>query len=433
MLVDEVLKALSSEISQHEFDRFIKQIRYNEKASTEDRIVFTAPNELIAKYIKTCYAGKIAHLFEVRTSKKPEIEITTQKGAKAKKINITNTKTQSSLLNTAFTFDRFIVGESNQDVFAMAKAAAKYPGENFNPLFIHGPTGLGKTHLLQSVGNYCLDQGKIVICVDGEQFFNEFKYHLKMQSTDKFREKYRNCDVLLIDDVQFFGDKQSVQNEFYHTFNAIQSKKGQIVMISDKPPHTLKGFEERLISRFAGGLTGSINPPDLETKLLIIKKKCDFNEINLSKEIIEYIAVNMGDNIREIEGAITDLNFYKRMLQQNITLEIAKNIIKDRIKERLENVNLDDIISFVSKELNVKPSDMKSKSKVAKIVQARHIVIYLAKQLTTNSMPQIANYFGMKDHSAVSHNIRNINKKMEKDERLKLLIEEIQNKLVSKK
>ncbi|MFC2428268.1 MAG: chromosomal replication initiator protein DnaA [Campylobacter sp.] len=435
MVANEVLELLSKEILPSEFECYIKQLKFNEKSSNSTNIVFNAPNEIIAKFIQTKYAAKIAHLFEVKTGQKPVVEVqapTKTASKPAKKVDVKEIKAQSSLLNPSYTFENFVVGDSNQFAFLSAKAVSEQPGKIYNPLFIYGPTGLGKTHLLQSVGNFCLNGGKMVICVTSEQFITDFTYNLNNHSMERFREKYRNCDVLLIDDVQFLGKTDKIQEEFFHTFNEIHAKNGQIVMTSDRQPKLLKGFEDRLRTRFEWGIIADITPPELDTKIAIINKKCEFDKIYLGTDVINYIATNMGDNIREIESAIINLNAYARLMRQEITLEFAKNILRDQIKEKRENINLESIVETVSKELNIKPSDMKSKSRSKNIVEARRIVIYLAKNLTPNSMPQIAQFFNMKDHSAVSHSIKKINELIETNEYFKVRVEELKNKILTK-
>nr|WP_314903993.1 chromosomal replication initiator protein DnaA [uncultured Campylobacter sp.] len=435
MVANEVLELLSKEILPSEFECYIKQLKFNEKSSNSTNVVFNAPNEIIAKFIQTKYAAKIAHLFEVKTGQKPVVEIqapTKTTSKPAKKVDVKEIKAQSSLLNPSYTFENFVVGDSNQFAFLSAKAVSEQPGKIYNPLFIYGPTGLGKTHLLQSVGNFCLNGGKMVICVTSEQFITDFTYNLNNHSMERFREKYRNCDVLLIDDVQFLGKTDKIQEEFFHTFNEIHAKNGQIVMTSDRQPKLLKGFEDRLRTRFEWGIIADITPPELDTKIAIINKKCEFDKIYIGTDVINYIATNMGDNIREIESAIINLNAYARLMRQEITLEFAKNILRDQIKEKRENINLESIVETVSKELNIKPSDMKSKSRSKNIVEARRIVIYLAKNLTPNSMPQIAQFFNMKDHSAVSHSIKKINELIETNEYFKVRVEELKNKILTK-
>ena len=435
MVANEVLELLSKEILPSEFECYIKQLKFNEKSSNSTNVIFNAPNEIIAKFIQTKYAAKIAHLFEVKTGQKPVVEVqapTKTTSKPAKKVDVKEIKAQSSLLNPSYTFENFVVGDSNQFAFLSAKAVSEQPGKIYNPLFIYGPTGLGKTHLLQSVGNFCLNGGKMVICVTSEQFITDFTYNLNNHSMERFREKYRNCDVLLIDDVQFLGKTDKIQEEFFHTFNELHAKNGQIMMTSDRQPKLLKGFEDRLRTRFEWGIIADITPPELDTKIAIIKKKCEFDKIYLDKDVINYIATNMGDNIREIESAIINLNAYARLMRQEITLEFAKNILRDQIKEKRENINLENIVEIVSKELNVKPSEMKSKSRSKNIVEARRIVIYLAKNLTPNSMPQIAQFFNMKDHSAVSHSIKKINELIETNEYFKVRVEELKNKILTK-
>ncbi|CAD7288769.1 Chromosomal replication initiator protein DnaA [Campylobacter majalis] len=435
MLIDEILESLSSQISKKEYESYIKQLKYNEKSSSDDIIIFNAPNELLAKFILTRYSEKIAYLYEARTGIKPKIEVLVSSKTTKNKINkvdIKQIKAQNTSLDPNLTFENFIVGESNQIAYLSCKQAAQNPGMIYNPIFIYGSTGLGKTHLLQSVGNFCQNLGKSVICVTAEIFRNDFINYLKLNTMERFREKYRNCDVLLIDDVQFLSKSDRTQEEFFHTFNDLYEKKSQIIMTSDLPPKQLKGFEERLVSRFEWGLTTDIVIPELETKIAIIQKKCEFNDIHLNNDVINYIATNLGDNIRDIEGAITNIKAYAKLMNAEITIDFAKNVVRDQIKEKRENISLDQILEIVAKELNVKQNDIKSKLRVSNIVEARRIVIYLAKNLTPNSMPKLASYFDMKDHSAVSHNIKKINELMNTNEIFRLRIEEIKNKILKK-
>ena len=261
---------------------------------------------------------------------------------------------------------------------------------------------------------------------------NDFTFHLRNQTMDRFREKYRSCDALLIDDVQFLSNKESTQEEFFHTFNELYENNKQIVMTSDKPPKHIGGLEARLKSRFEQGLIADIAPPELETKIAIVNKKCELNGIHLSSDVVGYIASNLGENVREIEGVIIKLNAYAKMMGQDITLDFAKSVLKDQLREKKEQVTIDHIVETVSKELNVKPSEIKSKSRNSAIVNARRIVIYLTRNLTPNSMPVIAAYFGMKDHTAVSHSIKKINEIIKNDTDFEIKLEELKNKITSK-
>ncbi|MCH9812742.1 MAG: chromosomal replication initiator protein DnaA [Epsilonproteobacteria bacterium] len=433
MLIANVLNLLKNEISENEYQRYVKQLKFQEDVSSSDTIVFIAPNPLIAKWIKTKYCDKIADIYEGQSGQKPTILIKTKDTIEGvnKPIITQEPKVVSTILNPSYTFDTFIVGSSNQFAFSSAQAVAKKPGSNYNPLFIYGFSGLGKTHLMQAIGNHAVHSGHSVIYTTSEQFMNDFIYNIKNQTMDRFRKKYRECDFLLIDDIQFLSRKEQTQEEFFHTFNELHSLNKQIILTSDKPPKKIAGFEERLSSRFEWGLIADVQPPGLETKISIIRKKCELDGVELGEDIINYIASNMGDNIREIESAIINLNAHAKMLSQEITLDFAKHVMKEQIKEKRKNITLEDIIKTISKELNVKPSDIKSKKRNKNIVEARRIGIYLARALTPNSMPALASYFDMKDHTAVSHNMKKINEMLESNENFKVRVEEIKNKIAS--
>lgn len=426
-----------SKLSKTEAKAYICQIIFDSKRSDEKNIVFIAPNLFIANFVRTKFSELIANSYEEKLGFKPNIKIQIpQKTSKKTQTlaEIKQTQSNRALLLENFTFENFIVGDSNQYAFSVAKSVANEPGKSYNPLFIYGSTGLGKTHLLHSIGNATIARNLNVICVTAEQFYNDFIVNVDNRTMPKFKEKYRNCDILLIDDVQFLANcSNKVQEEFFFTFNDLREKSSQIALTCDKPPKMLKGFEERLISRFESGLIADITPPELETKIRIIKAKCSFDGIILNDDIINYIATNMGDNIREIEGALLSINAFSRLMGQNITLEFAKSVIKDQIKSKKESSSLEEIMNIVAHELNIKVSEIKSKSKTKKIVEARRICIYLAKNLTPNSMPQLANHFGLKDHSAVSHNIKKIHELMNISEDFKAQIEEIKNKIMAEK
>jgi len=429
-----VLFELKKEISETEYERYIKKLIYDTKRSRSNIVYFNAPNMLIAKWVKTKYTDKLVHLFELQNEVKPEIEITIGKQTKQTPIAATKqssdkSTSKSTYLNPSLTFDSFIVGDSNQFAYTTAKSVAEKPGKQYNPLFIYGGVGLGKTHLLQAIGNYHIDLGKTVIYTTLEQFMNSFTSHLRSQTMDRFRDKFRECDLLLIDDIQFLSRKEQTQEEFFHTFNELYNANKQIVITSDRQPNKIAGLVDRLKSRFEWGLMADIQPPGLETKIAIIQKKCELDGIKLNHEIINFIATHMGDNIREIEGTIIKLNALSSMLNQEITRDFAQNAIKDQLKEKKENITIDDIVKIVSKELNIKPSDIKSKKRTKTVVNARRTAIYLARNLTPNSMPQIALYFGMKDHTAISHAMKKINEIIDNDENFKVLLEELSNKI----
>ncbi len=435
MLVDNVLELIKQEIDLKEYENYIKQLTYEENLSKSDLKVFSVPNVLIGRWVKTKYSKLLSHHFETVTGKKPDIKIITKQNLASKETikSMSESKnTKKSILISTYNFENFIVGSSNEVAYSVAKSVSQKPGLEYNPFFIYSPTGLGKTHLMLAIGNKAQQNGKVVIYTTSEQFMNDYTYNLKNKTMDRFREKYRSCDVLLIDDVQFFKDKVQTQEEFFHTFNELHQNNKQIILTSDKPPKMINGLEERLQSRFEWGFTTDITSPQLETKIAIINKKCEINKVNLTPDVINYIASNMGDNIREIEGAITNINAHASFMRQEITLEFAKNVIKEQIKQERENITLEKIIHVISKTLNIKPSDIKSKKRNKNIVEARRIGIYLARNLTPNSTPELAKFFGMKDHTAISHNIKKINELIQSDEHFKLRVEEIRNKILTK-
>ncbi|CAA6820422.1 MAG: Chromosomal replication initiator protein DnaA [uncultured Sulfurovum sp.] len=434
-----VLKKLKEETSNKDWNRYIKNLSYSERDSKDTFAQFYAPNILLARWIKTKYEFQLKHLFELENKIKPHIAISINKDLnlkkesnKTKQNNEQNTHTKSTILNPSFTFESFIIGGSNQFAYTTAKSVAEKPGTSYNPLFLYGGVGLGKTHLIQAIGNYQISLGKKVIYTTFEQFMNKFTSHLRTQTMDRFREHFRECDILIIDDIQFLSGKEQTQEEFFHTFNELHQAKKQIIITSDRQPNKIKGLVDRLKSRFEWGLMADIQPPELETKIAIIQKKCEIDGITLNGDIINFLASNMGNNIREIEGAIIKLNAYAGLMNQKLTLEFAHNVIKDQLIEKQKNISIETIVSVVSKELNVKLSEITSKKRTRIVVRARRISIYLIRELTSNSMPQIAVFFNMKDHTAVSHTMKKVQEMLENDENLKVLFEELSNKINQK-
>lgn len=429
----EVLKLLKEEITEVEYNRYIKQLVYDVKKSTSDLAIFYAPNALIANWIKSKYTEKISHLFEIKNETKVSVKIAlkNQTDTKVVKQQKVEQKVQHSLLNPSHTFDNFMVGGSNQFAYAAVKSVSEQAGKVYNPLFIYGGVGLGKTHLMQAAGNVFQNQGKSVIYATIEQFLNDFIRHLRNKNMERFQEKYRKCDVLLIDDIQFLSNKESVQEEFFHTFEALKGTGKQIILTADKHPKKIGGLEERLQSRFEWGLVADIQPPELETKIAIIEKKCELNKVKLTKDIINYIATVIDSNVREIEGILSKLHAYSQLMHVDIDLEFTKNVLKDQIKENRASLTLDNITQNVAKNLNIKPSEIRSKGRSKNIVYARRITIYLCRELTQNTMPQLAQYFSMKDHTAISHTLKKINELMQNDEDFKTKIEELTNKITS--
>lgn len=430
---EKILLLLKEEISEIEYNRYIKHLIYDAKKSTNDTAIFYAPNNLVLNWIKNKYTLKIKHLFEVHHSLHVNVNITLKNQTENKKIEIKQEQKpqQHSLLNPSHTFENFMVGGSNQFAYATIKSVSEKPGILYNPVFIYGGVGLGKTHLMQAAGNVLQNQGKIVVYTTVEQFLNDFVRHLRNKTPERFQEKYRKCDVLLIDDIQFLSNKEGIQEEFFHTFEALKGTGKQIILTADKHPKKIAGLEKRLQSRFEHGLVADIQPPELETKIAIIENKCKINKVILSRDIIHYIATVIESNVREIEGILSKLHAYSQLMHVDIDLQFTKNVLKDQLQENRANLTLDIITQNVAKDLNIKPSEIRSKGRSKNLVYARRIAIYLCRELTQNTMPQLAQYFGMQDHTAISHTLKKINELIQNDEDFKVKIEELTNKITS--
>jgi len=432
-----IIHELQKEVSSNDYDKFIKQLIYKKATSSDELIIFEVPNKIIANFIKTKFTSIIQDIVFNITHEKPKVQINVigDKRRTKKEILIEQNSSnmpENTILNQSYTFESFVVGSSNQMAYNASVAVSNKLGIQYNPLFIYGGTGLGKTHLLQSIGNEAIKKDKSVIYVTIEQFMNDFTFSLKNKNMDHFRNKYRKCDLLLIDDIQFLSGKEETQKEFFHTFNELHTANKQVVLTSDKLPSQIAGLEERLKSRFEWGLTTDVQIPALETKIAIIEKKSELNGIELSKEIVHFIATALDSSVREIEGLLIKINASADLLGQQINLNLVKDLLKEQIADRKDNIKLPNIIEVVSSELNIKPSDLKSTKRTANVVNARRIVIYLARELTHNSMPDIAKFLGMKDHSSVSKNISKANELIEKDENFRLNLENLKNKITTK-
>ncbi|HIP20282.1 MAG TPA: chromosomal replication initiator protein DnaA, partial [Sulfurimonas sp.] len=360
----EILELLKEEITESEYNRYIKQLQYDVKKSTPELAIYYVPNALVLNWVKNKYTQKIEHLFEVKQQNKVTVKIALKNTIdKRKKIKAVEVKQGSSLLNPSHSFSNFMVGGSNQFAYAAVKSVSENAGRVYNPLFLYGGVGLGKTHLMQSAGNVYQNEGKVVIYTTVEQFLNDFTRSIRNNTMERFREKYRKCDVLLIDDIQFLSNKEGIQEEFFHTFEALKGVGKQIILTADKHPKKIGGLEARLQSRFEHGLVADIQPPELETKIAIIEKKCEINKVVLSKDIVNYIATVIDSNVREIEGILSKLHAYSQLMHVDIDLEFTKNVLKDQMAEKRENLTMDNITEVVAKDLNIKPSEIRSKGR----------------------------------------------------------------------
>ena len=340
-------------------------------------------------------------------------------------------------LNPRYTFDTFVVGPTNKMAHAVSVAVAESPGGAYNPLFLYGGAGLGKTHLMHSIAHFILDKNpkKKVLYVTSETFTNELIDALRNGKTAgnesamlNFRDKYRNIDVLLIDDIQFIIGKESTQEEFFHTFNELHEAKKQIVISSDKHPREIATLEERLRSRFEWGITADIQPPDYETKMAILKKRAELEHLDINQEVMQYVATNINSNIRELEGALNKIYVFANLEKKPVTLELAENALKDTIECQKE-VTPQLIMDVVAEHYNISVSDIISKKKNKEIANPRQICMYLSRKYTDYSLQNIGKIMGNRDHTTVIHGHDKIGKMLETDENLKSNLDIIIKKL----
>lgn len=338
---------------------------------------------------------------------------------------------QSSELNSKYTFDTFVIGKGNQMAHAAALVVSEEPGTIYNPLFFYGGVGLGKTHLMHAIGHQYLsiNPDKNVKYVSSETFANDFIMSIQNRTQEEFRQKYRTVDLLLVDDIQFFADKEGTQEEFFHTFNALYDERKQIVLTSDRLPNEIPKLQERLVSRFAWGLSVDITPPDLETRIAILRKKADAERLEIPNDTLSYIAGQIDSNIRELEGALVRVQAFATMQNREITTSLAADALKSMIKGLDKEVTIGKIQQDVARYYHITVEDLKGKRRVKAIVTPRQIAMYLARELTDASFPKIGSEFGGKDHTTVLHAHEKITKVIEEDAKMKREIEEIKDRL----
>lgn len=343
-----------------------------------------------------------------------------------------NMSTNESNLHPMYTFDTFIIGDSNRHAHATCVAIAEAPSSSYNPLFIYGGAGLGKTHLMQAVAHQILKNNPSakVLYVPSEVFTNEVIESIKNNKNEKFREKYRNLDVLLIDDIQFIIGKDSTQTEFFNTFNVLYNANKQIIISSDKPPKEMKTLEDRIRSRLEWGVPVDIHSPDYETRMAILQNKAERENINITDEILQYIASNIVSNVRELEGALNKISVYSKLGNQPISLEMAEDILKDLISTNIiRDITPELIIKTVSEHLNISYNDIVSKKRNSEIAEARQISMYLCRNLTDKSLDYIGSSLGGKDHTTVINGVKRIEEKMKVNRQLVSTIDTIKKKI----
>jgi len=446
----ECLSYMSSRINKQSFFTWLKPT--SAIGSNNGNLQIGVPNQFVATWIEEHYAGLISDALRFVTNQEIPFDLI---------IRPTNMPIQPSIFDfdvsqvvkganpslpqqfgvtvpvassfaDRYVFESFVVGDSNEFAYAAAEAVSKSPGKmQYNPLFIYGGVGLGKTHLAQAIGNYMLtkDASRRTIYVTSEKFTNEFIAAISSKSVHDFSNYYRSAEILIIEDIQFFTGKESTQEQFFHTFNTLHQAGKQLVLTADRAPRDIKGLEERLLSRFQWGLVTDIQPPLLETRIAILSKKAEQDGYQLPVEVLTFIADSVTTNIRDLEGCLTRLIAYASLRRREINVDVAQHVLKDFIPHRKMVITIEDIQKKVGEVYSVSVETMQARKKTANVALSRQVAMYLCREMTEHSLKTIGKAFGNRDHSTVIHAHRTVVSMMKKDINLKLKIDQLQNSL----
>ncbi|MDD5691578.1 MAG: chromosomal replication initiator protein DnaA [Candidatus Omnitrophica bacterium] len=431
---EEAQRELKGRLGETIFATWIAPLKFSAKGSQE--IDLEAPDQFFKDWVEKHYLGSIAETLKQRglnnllvTLSVGNSQIKPAAPEKAAEPNIKTGQVAGYInLNSRYTFENFVVGSGNRHAHAYSLAVANAPAKTYNPLFIYGGVGLGKTHLIQAICHHIKNSSPagVKICyISSEKFTNELIDAIQHHSTASFRQKYRNADVLVIDDIHFIAGKESTQEEFFHTFNTLYDSHKQIVFSSDRPPKEIANLQERLVSRFGWGLTTDIQPPDLETRVAILKKKIEREPVSVPDEVIFFIAQLIKTNIRELEGALIRTIAYSLLEEEPVTLQLTKEVLKDLLKEPKKLITVDFIQRCVVEEFSVTLQDLKTKRRNKQVVLPRQIAMYLSRELTDLSLPEIGEAFGGKDHTTVLHSYNKIKENVLHDPDLKERLEKV--------
>ncbi|WP_314789860.1 chromosomal replication initiator protein DnaA [Mogibacterium diversum] len=436
---DSFIEEIKKSTSKLSFDMFFSDLSLY-KLDVDNKIIYIQLEDIsIIKFLREKYIVQIEDIFsrmlgdDFQVVIKSKDEYKSNKIDKKKKVRRSLYKDNSKLFNPKFNFENFVVGGNNRFAYAASLAVAESPAEAYNPLFLYGGSGLGKTHLMQAIGIQVIknDPTSNVLYISSETFTNELIEAINTQNTNQFKEKYRNIDILLIDDIQFLEGKEATQEEFFHTFNTLYENNKQIVISSDRPPSNLQKLDERLTTRFGFGITADVQPADFETRVAILKKKIELADIEVDSDIEEVcnlIAEKIKYNIRELEGAMNRMISFSEIMNNKIDLDFAKIVLKDIYRDTDKAIAPERIRSTVASYYDIKVSDLDSKRRTAEIALARQVAMYLCRESTDFSFSKIGEIFGGRDHSTVMSNCNKIQTLYQEDELIKYDIDEINKK-----
>ena len=436
-LLTKAKELLKDEMTKISYETWIKNLEI--QSFDNDIVVLVASSGFQKESIQSRYYDLLTNTFNFITNKECQINIISKDEMQEKEaINLPNDVGygySNSTLNPKYTFDTFVVGNNNRFAHAAALAVAEAPATSYNPLFIYGGVGLGKTHLMHAIGNAILRKNKKanILYVTSEKFTNQLINSIKDNTSAQFRDKYRNIDVLLIDDIQFIAGKERCQEEFFHTFNTLHESGKQIILSSDRPPKDIQLLEDRLKSRFEWGLIADISNPDYETRLAILRKKAQLDNIIIDDEILSNIANRIDSNIRELEGTLNKLIAKSSLTNSPITMEMAERAINDIVAQQEKVISAEFIQETVAKYFNINAKDLRGSKRSNDIAFPRQIAMYLCRNVAQMSLPQIGKDFGKRDHTTVMHACTKIENEIKENQNTKLIVESVKNILLAEK
>ncbi|QNO14999.1 chromosomal replication initiator protein DnaA [Alkalicella caledoniensis] len=435
----EVLKNMETKLSKPSFETWLQGT--TPITMYESTIIVGVPNDFTKEWLENRYSGLIKDILKQITAEEYEVNfvVPQDKSISVKQPKKKFTATDRNMddlvtapLNPKYTFETFVIGNSNRFAHAASLAVAEAPAKAYNPLFIYGGVGLGKTHLMNAIGHYVLEQNSDgrVVYISTEKFTNEFINAIRDNKTVEFRNKYRTVDVLLIDDIQFLAGKEQTQEEFFHTFNTLHENNKQIIISSDRPPKEIPTLEDRLRSRFEWGLITDIQSPDLETREAILRKKADLENLDIPNSVFMFIANKVATNIRELEGALTRVMAYSSMTGQEISPEVAQQALKDILPDNKPDViTIEKVQEVVADHFGLKIEDFKAKKRTRAVAHPRQIAMYLCRELTDHSLPKIGESFGGRDHTTVLHAHDKVKNDLEANKNYALELQNIVKKI----
>jgi chromosomal replication initiator protein len=445
-MIDELwhkaLKQLRERIGDKNFETWIEPIKLI--GGQKNEITLAVPNKFFRDWLTEHFVSQMEDVLSslsdqsitvlLKIDNQMQTQETVEKGDKKEDRERAKPQRTNNLI-PKYTFENFVIGASNQFAHAASAAVANQPGEHYNPLFIYGGVGLGKTHLVNAIGHKAVEKrrGLKVLYLSSESFMNELIGSLRRDKMDEFKTKFRNIDLLILDDVQFIAGKERTQEEFFHTFNSLYETHKQIVITSDKFPKDIPGLEDRLRNRFEWGLIADIQPPDMETRVAILGKKAEAEGVQLPHEVAIFLASSIDSNVRELEGSLTRLGAFASLTKSTITIDLAKEVLHNTLKGSQKEVTVESIQKTICEYFNIKIADLKAKRRTKNVALPRQVAMYLCRKYTETSFPAIGYKFGGRDHSTVIHASKTIEKRLRDDTSMQTTIEKIERNLNIKK